>query len=91
MVAHFMFDRALNLFSFKCFKNNIFVFLSDDSSIDDVINSCLTACNKRSIDHYLKKSQSHINNMETIIESDRLENEDVSFIDRYNLLEFYLI
>ncbi|KAL5240096.1 hypothetical protein ACI65C_007506 [Semiaphis heraclei] len=48
---------------------------SDDSSIDDVINSCLTACNKRSIDHY-KKSQSHINDMETAFESDGLENED---------------
>lgn len=45
-----------------------------------MINSCLTACNKRSIDHY-KKSQSQINDVETIFNSDGLENEDVSFIE----------
>ncbi|XP_022173099.1 transcriptional regulator ATRX homolog isoform X2 [Myzus persicae] len=48
---------------------------SDDSSIDDVINSCLTACKKRSIDHYNKKIRSNINDVDTIIESDGFENE----------------
>ncbi|XP_025200654.1 transcriptional regulator ATRX homolog isoform X2 [Melanaphis sacchari] len=52
---------------------------SDYSSIDDVINSCLTACKRRSIEHYHKKTQepqSNINDMDTVYESE-LENEDI--------------
>ncbi|XP_060869537.1 transcriptional regulator ATRX homolog [Metopolophium dirhodum] len=51
---------------------------SDNSSIDDVINACLTACKRRSIDHYQKKSQSEINNMDTVFESDQSENKDIA-------------
>jgi len=56
-----------------------------------VINACLTACKKRSIDHYQKKSQSEINNMDTVFESDQSENNDiaVSFIGiLFNVLNF---
>ncbi|XP_027843742.2 transcriptional regulator ATRX homolog isoform X2 [Aphis gossypii] len=52
---------------------------SDDSSIDDVINSCLTACKGRNIEHYHKKtqeSQTNINDMDTMSESE-LDNEDI--------------
>jgi len=47
-----------------------------------VINACLTACKRRSIDHYHKKTQSDINDEDTMLESDESENKDiaVSFI-----------
>lgn len=58
-------------------------FFSDDSFINDVINECLTACKRHSIDHYHKKTLSDINDMETICESDESKNKDidVSFIE----------
>jgi len=43
-----------------------------------VINACLTACERRSIDHYHKKSQSEINNMDTVFDSDQSDNNDIS-------------
>lgn len=58
-----------------------------------MINACLTACKRRSIDHYHKKSQSGINNMDTVFESDQSENKDiaVSFIGiLFNLILYYL-
>lgn len=66
-------------------------FSLEDSSINDVINSCLTACKRPSIEHYHNKTQeteSSIYDMETIHESE-LENDIVSFFDRCHLLELY--
>lgn len=59
-----------------------------------MINSCLTACKGRGIEHYHKKtqeSQTNINDMDTIYESELDNGDIVSFYDSSHLLELYLI
>lgn len=60
--------------------NFIFIVcVPDDSSINDVINSCLIDCRKQNIDHYRKKNQENqldINAIEINGGSNKLQNEE---------------
>jgi hypothetical protein len=68
---------------------NFIVSVSDDSSINDVINSCLIGCRKQNIDHYRKKSQE--NQLEINGGPDELQNEEnmVFFINIFKKNNYY--
>jgi len=62
------------------------LYILDDSSISDVINSCLNACNRHGIDYYRKKepeTQLDFNDIDTNYDSEELDNKDNSVIIIY--------
>lgn len=62
----------------------VYIFILESSSIIDVINECLTACNRPNVDHYRRKiqdDQSDLNDTEIVDRSEYENQEDtVSYI-----------